>query len=96
MNQKASAPSYSSVLGLRPIPIALAPPDVDLRDRPKLADDVYSSEPMGTQGQSLHNQLPLTGWAKQDETPVERGANTTSAQKGTARLEGEAYHGVLA
>jgi hypothetical protein len=31
-------PSYFPVLGLRPIPIALTPPDVDLGGGPKLAD----------------------------------------------------------
>ena len=59
-------PSGSPILGLIPTHIALAPPDVDLSGGPSWQKRGYCPVLKGTQGQSHHDQLPLTSWAKQD------------------------------
>ena len=81
-------PSGSPVLRLIPTHIALAPPDIDLSGGPSWQKCGYCPVPKRTQGQSLHDQLPLTGWVKQDHKPQEQDASTMSPQKGTARPEG--------
>lgn len=53
------SPSCSSVLGVLPMPIAVAPPDVDLG--PKLADARILPGAEGNPRPILHDQLPLTG-----------------------------------